>query len=90
MVKVLGVVVVIVGIVLCKWVYGFEFEENGSWVHGLDELNVTELSFSDSYGVSAAASPMMVGLTLIQGAAAKGAGIFFTLFFTYFCCLTQM
>ncbi|KAJ9681612.1 hypothetical protein PVL29_017830 [Vitis rotundifolia] len=73
MVKVVGVVVAIVGLVFSKWVYGFEFEENGSWVHGLDDLNITELSFSDSYGVSAASRPMMVGLTLIHGAAAKGA-----------------
>lgn len=87
MVKVVGVVVAIVGLVFSKWVYGFEFEENGSWVHGLDDLNVTELSFSDSYGVSAASRPMMVGLTLIHAAAAKGAGTFFKLFFSYLCCL---
>lgn len=80
MVKMLGVVVAIVGLVFSKWVYGFEFEGNGSWVHGLDDLNVTEVSFSDSYGVSSATTttPILVGLTLIQGADAKGAGTLFS------------
>lgn len=85
MVKVLGVVTAIVGIVFSKWVFGFEFEDNRSWIHGLDDLNVTALSFPDSYGVSAASTPMMVGLTLIQGAAAKGAGTFLKLFFPFIC-----
>lgn len=47
------------GFVLCKWVSGFE------------GLNVTEVYNMEAYGWSS--SPLLVGLTLIQGAAAKGA-----------------
>lgn len=45
------------------------------WVNGFDDFNLTEHSYLESYyGVSKAASnPLMVGLTLIHGAAAKGA-----------------
>ncbi|XP_057960980.1 pectin acetylesterase 12-like isoform X2 [Malania oleifera] len=40
----------------------------------LTDFNVTEdSSYLESYGVSAAVGPLMVGLTLIPGAAAKGA-----------------
>ncbi|KAA8545326.1 hypothetical protein F0562_020110 [Nyssa sinensis] len=57
--------VFVIGFVFSKWVDGFEREY----------FNRTELSFLESfYGVSAVGSnPLMVGLTLIQGAAAKGA-----------------
>ncbi|KAK9291313.1 hypothetical protein L1049_019258 [Liquidambar formosana] len=42
---------------------------------GFEDLNMTELSYLEAYGygVSKAATPLMVGLTLIQGAAAKRA-----------------
>ncbi|KAL6964560.1 Pectin acetylesterase 12 [Sarracenia purpurea var. burkii] len=48
----------------------------GKCVDGFEYFNLTELSFESLYGVSDAsstASPLLVGLTLIQGAAAKGA-----------------
>uniref|UniRef100_A0A5B7A8B6 Pectin acetylesterase n=1 Tax=Davidia involucrata TaxID=16924 RepID=A0A5B7A8B6_DAVIN len=56
---------IVIGVVFSKWVDGFEHEY----------FNTTKLSFFESfYGVSAASSnPLLVGLTLIQGAAAKGA-----------------
>ncbi|XP_022861935.1 pectin acetylesterase 12-like [Olea europaea var. sylvestris] len=68
--------VIFVGFFLSKWVVkSFEFDEFFD--------NRTEVSFVESmsllesvYGVSAAAAPpnaLMVGLTLVQGAAAKGA-----------------
>ncbi|KAL6008955.1 hypothetical protein ACLOJK_022182 [Asimina triloba] len=41
------------------------------WVDGFQELNVTEVYHLEGYGLSA--RPLMVGLALIQGAAAKGA-----------------
>lgn len=45
----------------------------GRWVDGFEDLNVTELSYLP------VGNPLMVPLTLIRGAAAKGAGIsFFT------------
>lgn len=73
--------VIFVGFFLSKWVVkSFEFDEFFD--------NRTEVSFVESmsllesvYGVSAAAAPpnaLMVGLTLVQGAAAKGAGIHFS------------
>jgi hypothetical protein len=54
-----------VGLVSCEWIDGF-----------LD-VNVTEQHYyaQSYYGVSSATSPLLVGLTLINGAAAKGAGI---------------
>ncbi|XP_058077761.1 pectin acetylesterase 12-like [Magnolia sinica] len=52
-------VLALVGLVTMRWADGFE------------ELNVTEISYVEAYGVSI--RPLMVGLTLIQGAAAKGA-----------------
>ncbi|KAM7478563.1 hypothetical protein LguiA_026776 [Lonicera macranthoides] len=58
---------------LSKWVSGFEYNE----IEEEEYYNRTELAFLDSslnYGVSAAANtPLMVGLTLIRSAAAKGA-----------------
>lgn len=44
-------------------------------------LNKTEVSFQDfAFGGSAAAySPLTVGLTIIQGAASRGAGILYSL-----------
>ncbi|XP_059652193.1 pectin acetylesterase 12 [Cornus florida] len=67
--------------VMCFWgliVTGFVLI--GKWVNGFDGfeheyLNKTEQPFLESfYGVSAVNyNPLMVGLTLIQGAAAKGA-----------------
>lgn len=73
-------VVILFGIVSSKWgVESFEFDE-------VFRKNRTRFSFLESisyldtiYGVSAAAPPanaLMVGLTLIQGAAAKGAGTY--------------
>ncbi|KAA8536682.1 hypothetical protein F0562_029160 [Nyssa sinensis] len=58
-------VLIVVGLVFSKWVDGFEY----------DYFNTTELPFLESlYGVSTASSnPLLVGLTLIQGAAAQGA-----------------
>lgn len=50
-------------LVLCKWVDGFK------------DLNATAYYNVNSYGVSATETrPLMVGLTLIKEAAAKGAG----------------
>ncbi|GMP63625.1 hypothetical protein CsSME_00025242 [Camellia sinensis var. sinensis] len=45
-------------------------------VDGFEYFNLTELRFESFYGVSASDgnNPLTVGLTLIQGAAAKGAG----------------
>nr|DAD32911.1 TPA_asm: hypothetical protein HUJ06_011762 [Nelumbo nucifera] len=43
------------------------------WVYGFEDLNVTEVSYVEGYGYGVSANPLMVGLTLIQGAAAKGA-----------------
>lgn len=51
----------------------------GKLVNGFLNFNGTELSDIESYefGVSKATyNPVMVGLTLIQGAGAKGAGTF--------------
>ncbi|GAB4855686.1 Pectin acetylesterase 10 [Ancistrocladus abbreviatus] len=45
----------------------------GWWVDGFDYANVTEVSILEVHGVSVAAQPLMVGLTLIRGAASKGA-----------------
>lgn len=42
----------------------------GRWVDGFEDLNVTEL-----FSYVGVARPLMVPLTLIPGAAAKGAGI---------------
>ena len=53
------------------WVAVFVGFGLSRWVDGFEDLNVTEL-FS-YFGV---ARPLMVPLTLIPGAAAKGAGIF--------------
>ncbi|KAK3022175.1 hypothetical protein RJ639_045370 [Escallonia herrerae] len=61
---------ILIGFLGCmKWVEGFEYD-------GLFHFNKTEMSIVQSgYGASAAAVDysLMVGLTLIQGAAAKGA-----------------
>lgn len=46
-----------------------------NWANGYENMNMTELldNYSDAkYGISG--RPLMVGLTLIYGAAAKGAG----------------
>lgn len=66
---------------------------------GFEHFNLTELRFESLYGVSAASAasnPLVVDLTLIQGAAAQGAGTFFLslklamfslfLFDTFFLC----
>ncbi|KAK3030386.1 hypothetical protein RJ639_038914 [Escallonia herrerae] len=61
---------ILIGFLGCmKWVEGFEYD-------GLFHFNKTEMSIVQSgYGASAAVVDysLMVGLTLIQGAAAKGA-----------------
>lgn len=51
----------LMGFLLCNWVDGFE------------NLNVTKHQFMDGYGFST--PPLMVGLSLIAGAASTGAGI---------------
>lgn len=67
----------------------------GNWVDGFEEIlsfNETAMSFLDTehmeaYGASKAASAsddLMVGLTLIQSAGAKGAGTFFLLYIYIF------
>lgn len=67
----------------------------GNWVDGFEEFlnfNETAASFLDSehmeaFGASKAARAtdvLMVGLTLIQGADAKGAGTFFLLYILFF------
>jgi hypothetical protein len=76
MVKLLWVGIVI-GLVFSNWVDGFEELR----------LNGTAMSLfeAEAYGVSKAAivpNALMVGLTLIHGAGAKGAGTFF---FYYHC-----
>lgn len=65
--------VIVIGFVLSIWgVKGHEFDEFFS--------NKSKVTFLESiYGASAASVPpnaLMVGLTLVQGAAAKGAGNF--------------
>ena len=57
------------------------FLVNGKWVDGLLEFNETELSYIESYVHDFASSKaayysnaVMVSLTLIQSAGAKGAG----------------
>ncbi|GMG99818.1 hypothetical protein Nepgr_001658 [Nepenthes gracilis] len=57
------------------WVWVFLGLVFGRWVDGFDYANVTEDSYLNSYGLSEfdAAQPLMVGLTLIHGAASKGA-----------------
>ena len=67
----------------------------GNWVDGFEEIlsfNETAMSFLDSehmeaFGASkavGASNVLMVGLTLIQGAGAKGAGTFFLLYILFF------
>lgn len=56
---------IVILLVLSKWANGF----------GEYSFNETELSWLDGYGESKAApTGLMVGLTLIPGAGAKGAG----------------
>ncbi|KAF9595239.1 hypothetical protein IFM89_038093 [Coptis chinensis] len=55
------VVVLFVFVVLSKWVNGFE------------DLSVNDISELEGYGFSSTNPPLMVPLTLIQGADAKGA-----------------
>lgn len=81
---VLGLWVVFVLGVFSKCIVGFE------------HFNLTELRFESLYGVSAASNPLVVDLTLIQGAADQGAGTLFLslklamfslfLFDTFFLC----
>lgn len=60
-------------LVWALWLLGLV---SSKWIDGFEDLNVTEQHFYDqSYGVSYASKPLLVGLTLINGAAAKGAGI---------------
>lgn len=60
------------------WVFGLMGFLLCNWVDGFEDSNVTEHQFMDGYGFSI--SPLMVGLTLIAGASATGAGILFSLF----------
>ncbi|KAL4643355.1 hypothetical protein ACB092_02G086300 [Castanea dentata] len=58
-------------LVWALWLLGLV---SSKWIDGFEDLNVTEQHFYDqSYGVSYASKPLLVGLTLINGAAAKGA-----------------
>ncbi|XP_059648358.1 pectin acetylesterase 12-like [Cornus florida] len=66
--------------IVCLWVVIVSGLMCSRWVvdgHEYDYFNKTELPFLESfYGISAAATgdnPLMIGLTLIQGANAKGA-----------------
>lgn len=70
-------------LVWALWLLGLV---SSKWVDGFEDLNVTEQHYYDqSYGVSYASKPLLVGLTLINGAAAKGAGIpSFCLSFVYY------
>lgn len=70
--------VICVSLVLSKW-GAQSFEVDGFLGKNRSDASILEsMSFLDSvHGVSAAAVPLnalMVGLTLVQGAAAKGAG----------------
>lgn len=67
------------------WFLCIGFVSSGK-VDGFEAWNLTELSHLEAfYGVSAAINnPLMVPLTLIQGAAAKGAGNFRFYFFCSF------
>lgn len=61
-----------------KWVFlglGF-FGTLLVFVEGFDYTNVSHISFLESYEVTDAPQPLMVPLTLIHGADAKGAGMF--------------
>ncbi|XP_030974191.1 pectin acetylesterase 10-like isoform X3 [Quercus lobata] len=58
-------------LVWALWLLG---SVSSKWIDGFEDLNVTEQHYYDqSYGVSYASKPLLVGLTLINGAAAKGA-----------------
>ncbi|KAK7855103.1 pectin acetylesterase 10 [Quercus suber] len=59
-------------LVWALWLLGLV---SSKWIDGFDDLNVTEQHYyyDQSYGVSYASKPLLVGLTLINGAAAKGA-----------------
>lgn len=71
--KLWGFVLIVSGFVFTSWgiVQSSDFDDIS-----LDELffNTTEASFLDSAYVANPPNPLMVGLTLIQGAAAQGAG----------------
>ncbi|KAJ7977792.1 Pectin acetylesterase [Quillaja saponaria] len=65
---------VVIGLVFSYWADGFV--NNSNWVDGFSEYhyNETEMSILEAFEASAAvANPLMVGLTLIRGAGAKGA-----------------
>lgn len=71
-------------VVFSKWVEGFE----GSDVFYHNE---TMMSLMEGYGVSKAGyNPLMVGLTLIHGASAKGAGTIFFFPSSYSNCLSTL
>jgi len=55
------------------------------WVEGLEDTNVTDIDMQYVSG-KGFYRPLMVGLTLINGAAAKGAGIHSFFSYAYFLC----
>lgn len=55
------------------WVFGFIGLVIVKGVQGFDNTNVTEIQYASGRGFYN--RPLLVGLTLINGAAAKGAGI---------------
>lgn len=58
-----------------NWAYGIMCLLFCQWVDGFQDLNATMYDENvESYLISGT-KPLMVGLTLINGAAAKGAGI---------------
>ena len=52
-------------------------------VEGLDNVNVTDIDYVNKRGSNY--RPLMVGISLIYGAAAKGAGICFPSAFIFHC-----
>lgn len=61
------------------------------WVRALNPYNLSDSSLFDSYETSFAATltPLMVGLTLIQGADTKQAGPLFYFLHFLFCLLLE-
>jgi len=59
---------------LKQWMFLFVGLVMLKWVEGLEDTNVTDIDMQYVSG-RGFYRPLMVGLTLINGAAAKGAGI---------------
>ncbi|XAR52769.1 hypothetical protein NMG60_11021021 [Bertholletia excelsa] len=72
----MGVFLLGIGLKNLNWVEQWESWWVSKGADGFEYFNQTELPFESFYGVSAAGggiNPLTVGLTLVQGAAAKGA-----------------